>query len=131
MKRMYDTKKIVTGLVLFLIVVTSPIWYNSVFGTATYVPELKIERDSKKCVERTDYMRRNHMELLKFWRDEVVRKGERIFRTSDGTEFEMSLSGTCLKCHKNKDEFCDRCHKYLGKSPKCWMCHNVPLEAKK
>ncbi len=131
MKRVYDGKKIITGLVLFLAAFTSPFWYNTVFGTFDYVPELKVEKNGKECVKRTSYMKTNHMVLLRFWRDEVVRSGKRIYKKEDGTEIEMSLSGTCLKCHKNKEEFCDRCHGYLGKAPRCWSCHNVPREAKK
>ena len=26
----------------------------------------------------------------------------------------MSLSNTCLDCHSNKAEFCDRCHNYAS-----------------
>jgi hypothetical protein len=35
----------------------------------------------------------------------------------------MSLSNTCLDCHSNKAEFCDRCHNYASVSPYCWDCH--------
>jgi hypothetical protein len=33
---------------------------------------------------------------------------------------------TCLGCHKNKSEFCDRCHSYSGVDPYCMDCHVLP-----
>lgn len=131
MKKLYDSGKILTGLFFFLAIVTSPFWYNKVSGKGAYVPELKIEKDEKECVRRTGYMKKSHMELLRLWRDEAVRKGNRIYFREDGKKFEISLSGSCLNCHKKKDEFCDRCHGYVGVTPKCWTCHNVPQEANK
>jgi len=41
-------------------------------------------------------------------------------------DFDMSLQNTCMKCHLNKDTFCDRCHNYVGVAPKCWECHVEP-----
>lgn len=131
MKTLYDSKKIITGLVIFVAIVTFPLWYNSVFGVANYVPELKVEKDGKKCVKGTAYMKKNHMELLRFWRDEAVRRGSRIYTGDEEAKFEISLSGTCLRCHKNKDEFCDRCHRYVGVTPNCWTCHSIPQEARR
>ena len=29
----------------------------------------------------------------------------------------------CLDCHKNKSNFCDKCHDYMGVKPYCWECH--------
>ena len=42
--------------------------------------------------------------------------------------YDISLAGTCMKCHSNKAEFCDRCHDYAGVSPDCWSCHVAPQE---
>ena len=48
-----------------------------------------------------------------------------------GKEFEMSLSNTCIECHDNKAEFCDRCHNYASVRPYCWDCHiDNPKEMK-
>jgi hypothetical protein len=41
----------------------------------------------------------------------------------------MSLTRTCLDCHSNKAEFCDRCHTYMAVDPYCWDCHVEPKEA--
>jgi hypothetical protein len=50
---------------------------------------------------------------------------------SKGKEFEMSLQKTCMKCHTNKAEFCDKCHNYASVRPYCWDCHiENPKEAK-
>jgi hypothetical protein len=43
----------------------------------------------------------------------------------------MSLSNTCLDCHSNYTEFCERCHQYASIEPYCWDCHiNNPKENK-
>jgi hypothetical protein len=55
-----------------------------------------------------------------------VRDGIHTYVASDGTEYEISLTDTCLSCHSDKEEFCDTCHEYAGISPNCWDCHNVP-----
>jgi len=122
---MYDSGKILIGIIVFLILFTSPTWYDLVFGTPAKKPDLVLPTKSnqKECVMSTEYMRDNHMELLNVWRDDAVRKGDRIFTTTSGKDFEMSLTKTCINCHSNKAEFCDQCHNYLGVSPYCWDCH--------
>jgi hypothetical protein len=42
----------------------------------------------------------------------------------------MSLTGTCLDCHSDKEKFCDACHTYSAVDPYCWDCHVIPEEAK-
>jgi hypothetical protein len=42
----------------------------------------------------------------------------------------MSLQNTCMQCHPNKAEFCDRCHNYASVKPYCWDCHVEPKEKK-
>jgi hypothetical protein len=75
-------------------------------------------------------MKAKHMELLDTWRQAVVREGESLYVASDRKQYRMSLSNTCLNCHSNKDQFCDRCHNYAGVKPACWTCHVVPQELK-
>jgi hypothetical protein len=77
-------------------------------------------------VEPIEYMRKNHVDLLNNWKERVVRNGELRYVASDGKEYTMSLTLTCLNCHSNKANFCDRCHEYVRVSPRCWDCHNVP-----
>jgi len=128
---MYDAKKIVPGLVIFLGFVTFPIWCTATKGEATEPPDLVYPTNSKKCIEETAWMRANHMDLLNTWRNEVVRNGMRVYVASDGTEYEASLTNTCLaKCHTNKTTFCDSCHTYTEVTPYCWDCHVLPKGAK-
>ena len=83
-----------------------------------------------QCVADTAYMRTSHMTLLNYWRDEVVRDGDRIYMSASGKAFNMSLSNTCFECHTSKVKFCDQCHTYLAVDPFCWDCHIVPKEKK-
>ena len=123
---MYDANKILTGLVIFLGLITLPIWYGLASAEAARVPEPVISSPEKECIESAQYMRDNHMELVENWRETVVREGERTYIASDGEEYQMSLTGTCLGCHSNKADFCDQCHNYVGIAPNCWDCHNIP-----
>lgn len=123
---MFDTKKIIIGLAVFLLLATSPLWYSLAAGEAASPPELEIVTEAEECVEPASYMRAEHMELLSEWRGLVVRESERTYIAGDGQEHEISLTGTCLDCHSNKSEFCDVCHDYAGVEPNCWQCHIVP-----
>ncbi|UCG52891.1 MAG: sulfate reduction electron transfer complex DsrMKJOP subunit DsrJ [Candidatus Latescibacterota bacterium] len=125
---MTDAGKIIAGIVLFLVIVTSPMWYQLVSGSTPGAPKLEMPVDVTDCVEGADYMRAFHMDLLNVWRDDVVREGDRIHVAPDGKEYDKSLSRTCMSCHSNKDAFCDRCHDYAGVKPYCWDCHVEPRE---
>lgn len=125
---MYDANKILVGLAIFLCLITFPIWYLAASGKIAFAPKLVIPAEEKQCVEPKEYMRTRHMNLLLDWRESVVRQGIRTYVASDGKEYRISLTGTCLDCHENKGEFCDRCHNYLGKKPACWNCHIAPEE---
>ena len=131
---MYDSGKIITGIVIFVILVTFPIWYN--LGRATPPPDPKIdtpviqEMKVKQCIEPKQAMKGSHMKILDEWRHTVVRNGERIYTAPDGKQYDMSLQNTCMKCHSNKTQFCDQCHNYLKVNPYCWDCHIVPKEKK-
>ena len=121
---MNDRGKIIAGLVIFIAIVTLPFWFN--MGKAAPVPEPILTtkaKEAKVCVEDTAYMKAEHMHLLDVWRDTVVRDAERVYVNAEGKAFEMSLSNTCLECHSNKAEFCDRCHTYASADPYCWDCH--------
>ena len=122
---MNDKGKIIAGIVIFFIVATFPFWFN-MFMEKAPAPEPVLTAKAKaaeKCVRDTEFMTANHMQLLDEWRDTVVRKAERIYTNAEGKEFTMSLSNTCLDCHSNKTEFCDRCHTYASIEPYCWDCH--------
>lgn len=123
---MSDVAKIIIGLVIFICLITGPVWYVLANRSAASGPELEIITEEENCVEPVPYMRANHMDLLNDWRQSVVREGDRSYTSSDGEKYDMSLTGTCLDCHSNKAEFCDRCHDYAGVKPDCWGCHIVP-----
>jgi hypothetical protein len=79
-----------------------------------------------QCVRPTDWMRRNHMDLIKHDRTVTVHQG---VRTVDG-----SLSA-CVACHANQDpqgghlpvdapgQFCASCHEFTGTTLDCFSCH--------
>ncbi|HTY22877.1 MAG TPA: sulfate reduction electron transfer complex DsrMKJOP subunit DsrJ [Desulfomonilaceae bacterium] len=123
---MYNAGKIIVGILIFLVLVSVPFWYNR--GKAAAPPKLEVGTTEKQCVESTPYMKASHMKLLDQWRDDVVRNGKRIYISSTGKQYEMSLQNTCVKCHAKKTQFCDRCHDYVEVSPVCWDCHIAPKE---
>jgi len=78
------------------------------------------------CVEDTDFMRRNHMNLLKHQRDETMLRGVR--------SKQYSLK-ECISCHAvigsdaipvtvaSPQHFCRSCHDYAAVSIDCFQCH--------
>ncbi len=122
---MYDTGKVLLGIVIFLLVVLSPLLYNLGTSSTAEMPELKLPPNgATECVLDRATMRATHMDMLNEWRDTVVRDGKRYYEDRDtGERKPMSLTLTCLQCHSNKEEFCDACHDYMGVAPYCWDCH--------
>lgn len=129
-KKMYDKGKVIAGLCIFVVMISFPFWYN--LGKAAPAPEPKLTGKAaeagQQCVESKEYMKAEHMQILNDWRDIVVRDAKRIYVNSSGKKFEMSLSNTCLDCHTEKAEFCDKCHNYASVFPYCWDCHVDPKE---
>jgi hypothetical protein len=131
---MYDKNKIVTGLIIFVAIVTFPFWYN--LGKASSAPEPKLSekaKAAKECVAPKESMKQEHMQILDLWRDTVVRDANRDYKSSSGKTFKMSLSSgeeSCMGCHESKAEFCDKCHNYASVLPYCWDCHIAPEEKK-
>jgi hypothetical protein len=132
--KLYNRGMVIAGIAVFLIAATFPLWYGR--GKAVPPPDLKLDTPAiqrlkaKLCVETTPYMRANHMKLLAAWRDDAVRGGKRTYTAADGRVHNISLTGTCLECHSNKKQFCDRCHDYSGAKPACWSCHIIPEEVR-
>ena len=125
---MNDKKWIVLGLIIFIGLFSFPLWYNMVIkvGKAAPAPEVVLSEKAKaagKCVMTKEYMTSEHMQLLDIWRHNVVRNAQREFVNTEGKAFDMSLSNTCLDCHDNKAQFCDRCHTYASVDVYCWDCH--------
>ena len=88
------------------------------------VPKPVIEAGKgEQCVENTDFMRRNHMELLKHQRDATTHQGIRTRK--------HSLNG-CIECHASRknnsvvgsdQNFCQSCHSYAAVKLDCFECH--------
>lgn len=124
---MYNAKFIIPGLVIAVVIFTAPFWLN--LGGSKYVyPELAVptETGKTKCVEPREFMRAEHMVLLNQWRDAAIRDGKYSYVASDGKAWQISLQNTCMECHVNKAEFCDRCHETNSVNPYCWNCHVEP-----
>lgn len=94
-------------------------------------PKPVIERAIKgeRCVEDTDYMRRNHMELLKHHRDRTVHEGIRTKRHSLKECIECHASKTNNSVADSKDNFCVSCHSYASVKIDCFECHATKPKA--
>jgi hypothetical protein len=136
--KIYNANKIIPGLIIFLGLITFPIWYT--MGKAAPPPEIKIDTpviqqmELKQCIMPKADMRTGHMQLLNDWRTQVVRNDLRVYVAPDGKQYTMSLQNECIRCHSNKTQFCDQCHTYaglqVGSVPYCWTCHIAPKETK-
>jgi hypothetical protein len=125
---MYNKTKVFSGLTIFLTIATFPFWKNLFVSSENrQIPQAVLAAGlmspGMHCVEDRAFMRAKHMTLLDNWRNEVVRENKKIYINSRGEHFQKSLTGTCLKCHSNKEEFCDNCHKSVGVKPYCFDCH--------
>jgi len=108
-----------------LLVVALTLGAPTLAAESTRVAKPVIEAgQGEKCVENTEFMRRNHMELLKHQRDETMHKG---IRTRN-----HSLNG-CIECHASRknnsvvgddQNFCQSCHSYVAARLDCFECHS-------
>ncbi|MEK7875942.1 MAG: hypothetical protein AAB325_07130 [Pseudomonadota bacterium] len=109
---------------MLLLVAALAIAAPVIAADATRVPRPVIEAGKgEQCVESTDFMRRNHMELLKHQRDATTHQG---IRTRN-----HSLNG-CIECHASRknnsvvgsdQNFCQSCHSYAAVKLDCFECH--------
>ncbi len=126
---MHDKLRILAGLAVALVVLALPFWYALAGGNTAPPPALPLPKNCPRCVEDTPYMRAHHTDLLRQWRDSVVRDGNKTYVSKTyGTSCEMSLTKTCMRCHTDRQTFCDRCHAYANVRPTCWGCHVEPRE---
>lgn len=123
---MSDRAKALSGLAVFLVLVAFPMWQTLGAAGDAARPELELPEGETECIEETEYMSARHMELLNQWRNAVVREGESEYTSSSGETYTMSLTGTCMDCHDNRERFCTRCHDYADVAPRCWNCHIEP-----
>jgi len=108
-KMKINNKAIIIWLILGLIILL-PLVYNVAISEGQS-PEPFLEKPKgEKCILKETKF---HMILLKKTRDEVVREGKRGqigFRD-------------CMRCHTNRERFCDRCHNKVNLKPDCFNCH--------
>jgi hypothetical protein len=93
---MYDSGKVITGLVIALVILTFPIWWN--FGASPPpAPEPIISAKAQaagQCVLPARYMKTSHMQILDDWRNLVVRDGIRytvVEEKEGGKRIEMTV----------------------------------------
>ncbi len=105
-------------------------------GTSSRVPgpQFELPTDATQCVRPTEFMRRNHMELLLHKRDETMYNGIRTKKES---------LQNCIECHAGKDvegkaipvnapgQFCSSCHTYASVKLDCFECHRTTPEVTK
>ena len=108
---------VIAGLVIFLVLVTIPLWQN--LGKTVPAPTPKLDTPAIIAAGRKgqqvrgmpkEWMRANHMQMLVDWRDErgPQRQGANVLPARavnsgpDGNNTLASLSNTCLECHSNK-----------------------------
>ena len=99
--------------------------YAETTGSGVPLPVIA-KGQGESCVEDTNFMRRNHMSMLKHQRDETVLKGVRTRQ--------YSLK-ECIGCHvvngpdaipvtvASPQHFCRSCHDYAAVSIDCFQCH--------
>ena len=131
---MYDSGKVIIGLLIFAGIFLFPFVYQH--GSRAEKPKPSLDTPAikalpvKKCVEETKFMITTHMQFLNDWRDQALRDGNRWYVNKAGKKVWISLQNTCMKCHSNKKDFCDKCHNYAAVQPYCWDCHYDPNGSK-
>ncbi len=129
------TKKWTIGIFIVIVIGIFAVPFLVNAGQPERDPEVSYDTpqinamEVKQCIEPTEYMKESHMVLLDEWRNSVVRDGNYEYRSQSGQIYEMSLDETCLGCHSNQADFCDKCHEYSSVELYCWQCHgNVDTE---
>lgn len=120
MRRAMTGLRLVLAAVVVMLLGIAPVLAGD--GPGPAIPKAKGER----CVEDTNLMRRDHMELLKHQRDATMRDG---IRTKGHSLKE------CFTCHvvngsdgnpvtiASDKHFCNACHSYAAVGPDCFACH--------
>ncbi|CAK8724202.1 Putative sulfite reductase-associated electron transfer protein DsrJ [Candidatus Electronema halotolerans] len=135
---MYDSGKIIPGLLIFVLLITFPFWYNNLIGDAGAVPPATNNKiaESHKAFDNmlqsmgmksfpngaqhaltTEEMRAKHMDMIK----DIHVTAQGYDPAKAGQKPTMS----CLTCHGTKEQFCDSCHAHAAVTiPDCWTCHH-------
>jgi len=115
---------------VLLLLGLSLVWSGNAGEPGPIIPKGKGDH----CVAETDFMRRNHMDLIMHQRDETVIRGIR--------DEPFSLV-ECVDCHAQKNasnepvrvdaegQFCASCHAYVAVKIDCFGCHAAVPDANK
>jgi hypothetical protein len=118
--------RILAGAPLFLALLLGLVGAVQATGVGDFVVDNSKAAALDSCVEDTEFMRRNHMEVIKHQRDSTVYGGIRSTK--------HSLVG-CVACHAGHDQanapieinakgqFCAACHNYAAVKVNCFDCH--------
>jgi hypothetical protein len=116
--------RLANWLRLAALIVAAAFSAAATFPAAAGVDLPKIEKGKgEKCVEDTQFMRRNHMDLLKHHRDDTMRKGIRTTKHSLKKCVECHASEKSGSVAASKEDFCAACHSYASVKLDCWDCH--------
>lgn len=130
---MYNAKAVIIGIILFVALFTTPFWLSWIGPdyTKTGVVLTNMAKEAGTCIENVEFMRSNHMRLLDEWRDTALREENRVYVSAlNGKKYAISLQNTCLKCHSNYSQFCEKCHIPSNVYPYCFTCHIISTEGK-
>ena len=117
--------QLITKILIRIVMVLSllSLFMPAVRAEQTTPYKLDIGRGGQ-CVKDPQWMRTNHMHLLKHQRDLAVHKGIR--------DPEISFKN-CIECHAStkddsviarSDSFCVACHRYEAVKIDCFDCHS-------
>jgi len=127
---MYNASKVIPGIIILVVLLCTPILMNfanlkALPPSEPFIREAGQDKaaTSEKCVAPVEYMRGYHMKLLDKWRTEKIREMKVYYMSPDGKIYVMSLQRTCLKCHKDYQKFCYKCHQFTGVNIDCFNCH--------
>jgi len=110
---------VATVLVIIILLPLAASMVGFAFAAGREIPEVFLEKADPRwesCVRDAEYMRFYHMDFLKEVREDVVRAG---------IKGGVTLAG-CGDCHRNRIEFCDKCHNAASVSLDCFGCHFYP-----
>lgn len=91
-------------------------------------PFIEVAR-GEQCVEETDFMRKNHMNLLMHQRDKTVHAGIRTKKHSLKNCIDCHASVTTNSVTGSNENFCQSCHSYAAVKIDCFECHATKPKA--
>ena len=115
-----------TSRLLFLLIGLALAWVSLATELVDRHGPVIPKGEGESCVAETDFMRRNHMDLIVHQRDETVIRGIR--------DEPFSLV-ECVDCHVQRDakndpirvdaegQFCASCHAFVAAKIDCFSCH--------